>query len=261
MAAFPSYFFAFPLNLIFLVLWVAGCALARVHCSKSPAVRFLHSPAATLISISVFLLLCLLIGFTGCRELAGSWIFVVSAFFLQTVLLFVIMRGWRCRSSSGGRKGKIRWRFLMLHLGLLAVIGSMFWGAPDRQTLRIKAVEGTECRDAYNMDGRLYVLKYDVLLSGFDVREYENGTPSAYSAVAEIDGKKVSIRVNEPYSRTLCEDIYLVGFDPSLGTESSYCIFEIVREPWKYLTVAGIVLLLAGAVLLFVRGPSESIRQ
>jgi hypothetical protein len=42
-----------------------------------------------------------------------------------------------------------------------------------------------------------------------------------------------------------------------MGAESSYCILEIVREPWKYLTVAGIVMLLAGALLLFIGGPDN----
>jgi uncharacterized membrane protein HdeD (DUF308 family) len=32
---------------------------------------------------------------------------------------------------------------------------------------------------------------------------------------------------------------------------------EIVREPWKYLTVLGVVMLLAGAVLLFIGGPDN----
>ena len=65
------------------------------------------------------------------------------------------------------------------------------------------------------------------------------------------------IEVNDPYTRAFGEDVYLVGYDAAAGSESSYCILEIVREPWKYVTVAGIVLLLAGAVLLFIGGPSK----
>ena len=69
------------------------------------------------------------------------------------------------------------------------------------------------------------------------------------------------IEVNDPYTYTLGEDVYLVGYDAAAGSESAYCILEIVREPWKYVTVAGIVLLLAGAVLLFIGGPSKRVES
>jgi uncharacterized membrane protein HdeD (DUF308 family) len=37
-----------------------------------------------------------------------------------------------------------------------------------------------------------------------------------------------------------------------------YAIIEIVREPWQWLSMAGIVMLMAGAVMLFVRGPRNT---
>lgn len=257
MSAFPSDFFAFPLNLIFLVLWGVGCALLWVHCRKTLLVRFLLSPAATFISIGLFAVLCLVIGFTGMRSLAGSWVSVAVSLLLQTVLLFVIMRGWRRPTASGARLGAIRWRFLLLHVGLLVAVGSAFWGAPDGRTLRMKAYLGVQGQEAYYMDGRQTWLPYTVTLQVFDVQEYDNGVPSAYRAVVEVDGVAAEIEVNDPYARGFGEDIYLVGYDVAKGTESSYCILEIVREPWKYLTVTGIVMLLIGAVLLFIGGPDR----
>ena len=149
MWAFPSEFFAFPLNLIFLVVWVVGCVLLWVHCRKTLLVRFFLSPEATFISIGLFAVLCLAIGFTGLRSLAGSWIFVIVSLLLQTVLLFVIMRGWRRPTATGARLGAIRWRFLLLHVGLLVAVGSAFWGAPDVQTLRMKAYVGVPGQAAY----------------------------------------------------------------------------------------------------------------
>ena len=88
MWAFPSDFFAFPLNLIFLAVWVAGCVLLWNRCRKTLLVRFFLSPFATFLSIGLFLALCLVIGFTGMRSLAGSWISVVISLLLQTVLMF-----------------------------------------------------------------------------------------------------------------------------------------------------------------------------
>ena len=255
MWAFPADFFAFPLNLIFMVMWLAACSLLWTNCRKSLLVRFLLSPSATYISIGLFLSLCLVVGFTGWRWLAVSWISFVITLLLQTVLLFVVMRGWRAKTASGARLGAIRWRFLMLHVGLLVVVGSAFWGAPDTQTMRMKAFVGEACREAYFMDGRQTWLPYDVVLENFQMQEYPGGVPSAFSARVVVDGKSAQIRVNDPYTRVFGEDIYLVGYDSSAGSESSYCILEIVREPWKYFTTLGIVLLLIGALMLFVNGP------
>lgn len=257
MSGFPADFFAFPLNLIFLAVWVVGCLLLWNHCRKSLFVRFLLSPLATFISIGLFLALCLVVGFTGWRWLASSWISFAVSLLLQTVLLLVIIRGWRSKTASGARQGSVRWRFLMLHVGLLAVVGSAFWGAPDTQTMRMKAYIGEPCREAYFMDGRQAWLSYDIVLEDFDLQEYPGGAPSAFRAEALIDGVPVTIEVNHPYTCSFGEDVYLVGYDADAGSESSYCILEIVREPWKYVTVSGILLLLAGAVLLFIGGPSK----
>ena len=257
MWAFPADFFAFPLNLIFMVMWVVACSLMWTHCSKTLFVRFLLSPFATFVSIGLFLGLCLVVGFTGWRWLAASWISFVISLLLQTVLLFVVMRGWRAKTASGARLGAIRWRFLMLHVGLLVVVGSAFWGAPDTQTMRVKALAGEACREAYFMDGRQTWLPYDIVLEDFQVQEYPGGVPSAFSAKVVVDGESSEIRVNDPYSRSFGEDIYLVGYDAAAGSSSSYCIFEIVREPWKYVMTLGIVMLLAGAVMLFIGGPSK----
>ena len=182
---------------------------------------------------------------------------MIVALLLQTVLLFVIMRGWRRPTATGARLGAIRWRFLLLHVGLLVAVGSAFWGAPDVQTLRMKAYVGVPSQEAYFMDGRQTWLPYEVVLQDFDVQQYDNGVPSAYKATVEVDGESVEIEVNDPYARGFGEDVYLVGYDAAMGSDSSYCILEIVREPWKCMTVTGIIMLLIGALLLFIGGPDR----
>lgn len=246
MGGFPTSFFAFPLNLILLAGWILGCSLLWSHCRKSLIVRFFLSTTGTIFSVSAFLIVCLVIGFTGNRDIASSWVFVCIMLLLQTVLLFVIMRGWREQTATGARLGAVRWRFLLLHLGLLVALGSAFWGAPDVQTLRMKAVADIPIREAYQMDGNQEWLSYDIVLKDFD--------QSSYEALVEVDGKVAKIKVNHPYSRTLCEDVYLMGYD------ERGCVLEIVREPWKYGTMAGIAMLLAGALLLFFRGPQRQRR-
>ena len=43
----------------------------------------------------------------------------------------------------------------------------------------------------------------------------------------------------------------------SAGEESNWCVMQIVREPWKYWAFAGIIMMLAGAFLLFIQGPKR----
>ena len=87
---------------------------------------------------------------------------------------------------------------------------------------------------------------------------YENGSPSEYRALMDIDGREVTLKVNHPYSRRLGEDIYLIGYDVSAGAESRYCVIQIVKDPWKYGVVSGIVMMLLGALLLFINGPRRA---
>ena len=55
--------------------------------------------------------------------------------------------------------------------------------------------------------------------------------------------------VNRPYGVRFGQDIYLA----SVSEDS--CVLQIVREPWRYFALAGIIMLLAGAFLLFINGP------
>jgi hypothetical protein len=72
-----------------------------------------------------------------------------------------------------------------------------------------------------------------------------------------VDSKNVTLRVNHPYNRTLSETIYLISYDGERPTDARYCILEVVREPWRWVTVAGIVMLIAGAILMFIQGKNR----
>lgn len=248
---FPVYIMAFPLNLILAALWLITVSALWKGFRKSMFVGFMLSRTATVSSITLFLLFTLVVGFTGKDSLISSWVYVALLLYLQTVILFVILRGWRAPTATGARLGAVRWRFLMLHAGLLVALFSSFWGAPDMQTLRLKAVSGVPVNEAYRTDGMREHLSYDVILDDFRTETYENGVPSMYDASVVIGGDTVSLRVNRPYRMDIAQDVYLV----SAGKDGKSCVIQIVRDPWKYGTVAGILLMLAGAFLLFAGGP------
>lgn len=182
------------------------------------------------------------------------WPAVVMMLYLLTVLFFVLLRGWRTRPSSG--RGKIRWRFILNHAGLLVALSSAFWGAPDSKEYRILLKPDDVSREAISIDGDRFTLRYDIELKDFSIDTYENGMPSMYEADVLIDGKPVNLRVNHPYSVSLSEDIYLSGYHMDEMDGSLNCVLQIVREPWKHTALAGILLMIAGALLLFIQGPA-----
>ena len=180
MGTFPKEFLAFPLDLILAALWLIAVFALWRNGRKSLLVRFMLSSSATVSSIVLFLALCLVIGLTGNPELAGSWISVFVLLYIQTVLLFVILRGWRRKTATGARIGAIRWRFLIIHAGLLLALGSAFWGAPDTTSVRMQVEKGIPENVAYDFDGRQVWLDYEIELKDFSVETYSDGTPSMY---------------------------------------------------------------------------------
>lgn len=252
---FPVYFMAFPLNLIVALIWFGAMYMIWKRMSKSMFVRFMLSPGATLWAIFLFVDACLVIGLTGERTMTTSWVFIAIVLYLQTVLFFVILRGWREPTRTGARLGAIRWRFILNHLGLLMAIGAGFWGAPDTEVLRLRAYEGQPVTQAILPGVGPVGVNHEIILEEFTLERYENGTPALYKADLVIDGKKVNILVNHPYLLSFGEDLYLTGFNPAHENGLECCIMQIIREPWKYWAFTGIIMMIAGALMLFIQGP------
>lgn len=227
----------FPTNLLLAALWFAIC------CFTWKRVRFLVSPAAVISSILLFIGSSIWIGLTGDAGFTHSIFFILVLLYLQTVLLCVLLRGWKTPS------GHIRFHFVLHHAGLLIAIGSAFWGSPDNQELRMALTEGETSRTAYQMNGKAYTLEDEISLVSIECEKYEDGRPMQYTATVSIDNQSHEIKVNHPLSRGISEDVYLAS------AEEDYCILQIVREPWKYFALAGIIMMIVGAVLLFIKGP------
>lgn len=238
--------FAFPVNLILALVWGGIILWLWKDYRRSVFVRWFLSPLATLSSILLFGSVCLVAGFAGV-ECTRSWWFTSELFFMMTVLAFVLLRGLR---DAGG---KLRYRFILNHFGLLTVLVSLFFGSPDKDVLRLSLTPGMTSNIAYREDGSMDKLRYEVFLEDFRTDYYENGVPAVYEASISVDGKTVSLKVNSPYAARFAEQIYLVS--ASGPQAQGGCVLQVVRQPWKWLTVIGIILMVTGAVLLFVQGP------
>jgi hypothetical protein len=140
----------------------------------------------------------------------------------------------------------------MIHLGFLLALGSAFWGSPDSSELRVKLVRGQETRTAYKMDGSVTPLDFAIRMEDYKITLSDDGKPSYYEAIVSINGAAPEvITVNHPYSVSLGEDVYLAS------VSEGGCVLQIVREPWRYFALVGILMLLAGAFMLFVNGPKR----
>ena len=243
----PVELFRFPLNLIIAVVWLYGLyELFRAR-RRNVVAQFLLSPVASWLSVATLVIACMVMGLQR-HPAVMSYPFVVAVLYVLTQLSMVIMRGWR--NAAG-----VRWRFVCNHVGLWLAVMAGFWGAADNDILRTMVVAEQPSREAYYVDGRMTLLQYEMQLVDFRAEYFDNGTPSSYEADVAIDGRVVTLSVNNPYARTWSEDIYLVGYEPH--GQSVACVVQVVRQPWKWPMATGIVLLIVGAILMFVQGPQK----
>lgn len=249
---FPVRFFAFPMNVVVAALWLLVLADLFRRRKESPVARFMLSMEATYLSLFFAAIGGIAVGVMS-NVPTRTWPFVAMMLFVMSHLVMITLRGWR--NGEG-----VRWRFLLNHTGLLLALGAGFWGAPDVEELRLPLVEGHSTSEAYVRDGRSVPLGYEVELLDFDIAYFDNGVPSDYSARTKIAGEEVVLRVNTPYRYHLGEDIYLVSHEKDLVGRTR-CIVQVVREAWSPLMVAGIVMLLAGAVLMFLQGVRKEVMR
>ena len=246
----PLAIFAFPLNITIMVLWLAIVGILYKNRSNLAVAKSLLSIRATWLSLGSMVATGMYLGLE--REPSStSWLVVVGILFTLTHLLLITLRGWRTPAG-------IRWRFTLLHVGLIVALGAGFWGAPDREQLRMALVENKPTEIAYHINGTATRLDHAITLRSLNAEYNESGMPTYFDATLEIENESVTLRVNHPHNRTFSEKIYLVSVGQSPDNGSPYCVVEIVREPWQWFSLAGIVMLLAGAVMLFIRGPRHA---
>lgn len=245
---FPVDLFCFPLNIFVLALWMMLITMMYRDRANNACSRLMLSRKATWLSLAIMVALGVTLGLER-EPSTTAWPVILAIFFVLSHICFIVLRGWR------NAKG-IRWRFCLVHIGLLMALGAGFWGAPDRVQLRT-AVHHYPSNEAYTMEGEQRFLPYTIELESFCLQQSESGVPTHYEAQIKVDDKVISLKVNHPYSRTLSEKIYLVSFGTSPYGER-YAVIEVVNEPWQWLSATGIIMLIAGAILLFVIGPRKT---
>ena len=248
---FPAEAFAFPINAAVLFAALAGLWVLWREKPGGAVCRWLASGNASIALIAAFLICCLILGmkmqhadavsFPGFGNVRRTWWFILISIALMANLFVVIL--------SRRKKGI---RFILNHIGVLVALIGCFFGAPDHTVSRA-IVSGEAVHEAVGENGEIVPLPAAMKLDDFNVELDSRGNVRNYRALIDVDGKKVELRVNHPYRISISDDVYLTSYDRD-NPEPQYCIVEVVRQPWKYLIWAGIVMMMAGSVLMFARG-------
>ena len=243
----PVELFSFPLNILIIALWLAALVWLYRARHTSRVTQSLLSMRATILALLLMVALGILFGLQHSPK-TSAWPTATALLFILSHLSLITLRGLR-----DGR-GKLRIRFILNHLGLILALGAGFWGAADREELRVVVERDMPTNIAYTKTGSRTILDYEIVMTDFAIEYFDTGTPSSFEASVVVDNKPTTLRVNHPYNRTWTETIYLISYDTEQPAKARYCIVEVVREPWRWLTVAGILMLIMGAILMFIQG-------
>jgi len=95
-------------------------------------------------------------------------------------------------------------------------------------------------------------------LKKFIMETYDDGSPKRFASEIQVVTKTLKyietiVDVNKPHEVDGWK-IYQYGYDTQMGAQSQISIFELVSDPWLPWVYAGIYMMLAGAVCMFVIG-------
>ncbi|MCI5663986.1 MAG: cytochrome c biogenesis protein ResB [Mediterranea sp.] len=185
----------------------------------------------------------------GLFDFPTSWPFVAQLVALLVHLTLLLLH--RIRRCAWRRDAP----FLLLHVGVWLTLLAGMVGAGDVSQYRTVVRRDVASNTAYDMQGRVTLLPYELTLQDFEVTvNGEDGSPVQYAATFLLDGIPSTLAVNAPHAVSLAEDIYLMSFDRGEeGDTIDRCVLQIVRQPWKYPMLAGLLMLLCGAGWMMVK--------
>ncbi len=255
---------AFPANLVFLAAFIAALSAAYMLRRKVRLFEWMMHLGAAVPAIAFVIGLTVVMGLTAQRDDGGGlpWISQMLSFWP-----FVLSYAWMMAIVGLTTiKHLLRFKlreipFLLNHLGLLTALVCGALGAPDTQRLHLTAREGqTEWRAA-DERGNVHELDFAVELHDFIMEEYplqpgaKMRVPKRFASDITVYAKngeavRTVIEVNKPF-RADGWKIYQYDYDEQMGSESEVSVLELVRDPWQPFVLAGILMMIAGALTLF----------
>ena len=262
---FPWERLAFPRNLILLALFLLLLVLLYAFRRKVRFFTWMMRLDAAVPALCYVLGLTLVLGLVRQSGEGGGipwlsrmldfWPFVLSYIWLMTLLGLVTLKqvlffSWRSIP------------LLLNHLGLFLALACGALGSPDRQDLFMTVTEGTLATTAEDADGAVHTPGISVELHDFIMELYplQPGArmqmPKRFASEITLfdrEGKVCDavIEVNKPL-KAAGWTIYQYDYDAQAGPESRISVLELVRDPWQPFVLAGILMMLCGALCLFL---------
>lgn len=262
---FPWARLAFPRNLILLALFLLLLVLLYAFRRKVRLFAWMVRLDAAVPALCYVLGLTLVLGLVRQSGEGGGipwlfqmldfWPFVLSYIWLMTLLGLVTLKqvlffSWQSIP------------LLLNHLGLFLALVCGALGSPDRQDLFMTVTEGTLATTAEDADGAVHTPGISVELHDFIMELYplQPGArmqmPKRFASEITLfdrEGKVCDavIEVNKPL-KAAGWTIYQYDYDAQAGPESRISVLELVRDPWQPFVLAGILMMLCGALCLFL---------
>ena len=253
---------AWPVNLILLILLLAVIGGMYALRRKVYAFEWMMHSGAAVPCLVYAAALTILMGLLPQVRMGGvPWLSQMLSFW-PFVLIWIWMM---VISALAALNHLLRWKvreipFILNHLGVVVAIVAATLGSADMQTLQLTAFTGEAEWRAVDETGRMVEPGIAIELRQFTMEEYPDHSPKRFASDVTVytkDGKNVSgiVEVNKPLKVNGWK-IYQYGYDVMRGSNSSYSVFQLVRDPWILWVYIGIFMMLAGAVcLMFFMAP------
>ena len=249
--------FSWPANCIVLVGLIVMIVLMHLLRRQVYAFSFLSTYTAAVPAIAFAVILTLIMGLTR-QTVNGTWMNDMLSFwpFVLIYVYITVIIGL----AALKRLRQFQWTrdipFLLNHLGLFLALTCATLGNADMQRLKMIAAIGEPEWRVMDENHQIQELDVAIELQRFIMEQYDDGSPKRFASEVNIltkSGKNIhtTIDVNKPVEVDGWK-IYQYGYDTAAGQQSRISIFELVCDPWLPAVYAGIFMMLAGALCMFV---------
>lgn len=201
-------------------------------------------------------------GFPGFRAMLSNWSFLLVYAWLMFSALFAVERVAFPLTLKG-------LPFFFNHVGLFWALFAGMISCAESRSYRITLAEGEKSSHFISNQGNVEFLPLTIELKDFDVSFYDEGysemesfaIPKQFVSTIRVSlpygpDRDFQVRVNHP-ARMDQWHIYQYGYDAE--TESS--TFLIISDRWRPMVGIGLIMMLAGAVCLFIQTSRRKERQ
>lgn len=259
-----SSFFAFPINVVLVFSLIFILFLIKNIPSLANVWKRISSPQWVFISVVLFFIAILCIQLTrtfypssvetthllykiGLSRFYGSPLLIIVVLWLLFVLMANHATYWKKKLSY------FRFFYTFFTLGAILLLISLFLGVSDQQQYKTLVHSKEKNAIAYLNKQQTITLPFSLQLEKIEIERYQSGTPKQivvfFTLFKNETPYQLKSYVNGP-AHFENYDFYLLNYDTQNQNNPAYASFLIVKEPWKKLTIMGIICLMLASIML-----------